>query len=81
MFHFDPPATSEEIHAAAQQYVRKLSGFPKPSQVNEKAFTSAIEEIATATEKLLQSLQTDAAYKNREIEADKRRERFKRRLK
>ena len=68
LFNFDPPATSEEINAAALQFLRKFSGFQKPSQVNEQAFTSAVEEVEAVTKKLLKSLKTDAKPKDREEE-------------
>lgn len=75
LFNFDPPATPEEIHDASLQYVRKLSGFTKPSLENEEAFNSAVEKIAQDTEELLVSLKTSARHKNREIEAQKARAR------
>jgi hypothetical protein len=71
LFNFEPPATEEEIRAASLQYVRKVSGFTKPSKANEAAFALAIEEIAVATDKLLNGLQTNAAPKNRADEAAK----------
>lgn len=75
LFNFDPPATDEEIHAAALQFVRKLSGFHEPSKANEKAFNEAIEETAVVAKKLLQSLVTQAEPRNREEEARKAHER------
>jgi hypothetical protein len=75
LFNFDPVATDEEIHDAALQYVRKVSGFTKPSQANEVAFNAAVDEIAKASRKLIDHLQTTAPHKNREIEAAKARER------
>ena len=72
LFNFEPPATEAEIRSAAEQYVRKVSGFAKPSSANQKAFDGAIEEVAKATAKLIGSLVTEAAPKNREIEAIKR---------
>jgi hypothetical protein len=72
LYNFEPPATDEEIDAAALQYVRKISGFAKPSAVNEAAFETAIAEISAASTRLLQSLQTTAQPKDREIEAAKR---------
>lgn len=75
LFNFDPVVTDAEIHDASLQFVRKISGFTKPSQVNEAAFSAAIEEIAQASRKLMDSLQTDAPHKDREIEAAKARER------
>ncbi len=71
LFNFDPPATDEEIRAAALQYVRKVSGYHEPSQVNEAAFNLAVEEVAAATRKLMEHLTTHAEPKNREIEAAK----------
>jgi hypothetical protein len=75
LFNFEPPATEEEIHDAALQYVRKISGTRKPSKDNEDAFERAVEAIAKATRKLVDSLDTDAPPKNREIEAAKARAR------
>ena len=80
LFNFDPPASGDEIHAAALQYVRKVSGFQKPSKVNEEAFQKAIESISTVTEELIDSLSTKAPFRNREVEIAKRRERNKRRF-
>lgn len=71
LFNFDPPATDEEIYDAALQFVRKLSGFHHPSQVNEAAFNQAVDETAAAAKRLLSSLQTQAEPKNREAEAAK----------
>ena len=75
LYNFDPPATSEEVRDAAVQYVRKISGFNKPSRTNEDAFERAIDVIATASAQLLDELSTTAAPKNRELEAAKRRAR------
>jgi hypothetical protein len=75
LFNFDPPATEEEIQAASLQFVRKLSGFNKPSHVNEEAFTIAIDEIAVSAKKLLDSLVTNADPRDREVEAAKAHER------
>jgi len=69
LFNFDPPATSEEIHDAALQFVRKLSGFSRPSRANEAAFARAVDEVASAAETLLASLVTTAEPRNREAEA------------
>lgn len=69
LFNFDPPATDDEIHAAALQYVRKVSGFTRPSRSNEDTFNAAVEEVAAATARLLASLETFALPKNREEEA------------
>jgi len=71
LFNFDPPATSEEVHAAALQYVRKISGSTHPSQANQEAFDEAVAAIATATQELLDSLVTAAPPKDREVEAAK----------
>lgn len=73
LFNFEPHATSDEIHAASLQFVRKISGFNSPSTVNEKAFNLAIEEISHAASHLLMDLQTNAEPKNREKEAEKSR--------
>ena len=75
LFNFAPPATEEEVHAASRQFVRKLSGFTKPSRANVDAFERAIDEIAEAAERLLAELTTTAAPKDREVEAAKARER------
>lgn len=69
LFNFDPPVTDDEIHAAALQFVRKISGFNKPSKANEEAFQQAIDEIAQISAKLLAALETNAAPRNREEEA------------
>lgn len=71
LFNFDPPVSSEEVRAASLQFVRKISGFTKPSKANEEAFMAAIDEVAAASSRLLQSLQTVAPSKNREEEAAK----------
>jgi hypothetical protein len=75
LYNFDPPATDEEIHAAAEQYVRKISGFSKPSQANAQAFARAVEEVAEASSRLLAQLVTTAPAKDREVEAAKARAR------
>ena len=75
LFNFDPPATEDEIRASAIQFVRKLSGFVKPSKANEAAFNLAIDEVAAAAGRLLASLETTAPHRNREIEAAKARAR------
>jgi hypothetical protein len=75
LYNFEPPASEEEVHSAALQYVRKISGFTKPSQANAEAFERAIEEVAEASTRLLDQLVTSAAPKDREVEAMKRRER------
>ena len=71
LFNFDPPATNEEIRAASLQFVRKISGFQKPSKVNQVLFDQAIEEVTRATGKLLTGLSTEVTPRNREIEAAK----------
>jgi hypothetical protein len=71
LYNFDPPATTEEVHAAALQYVRKISGFNKPSRANEEAFKRAVDEVAHASMHLLAALETSAPAKNREVEAAK----------
>jgi hypothetical protein len=71
LFNFDPPVTDEEIRAASLQFVRKISGFTKPSKANEPAFTAAIDEVAAASSRLLHALETNAPPKNREEEAAK----------
>ena len=71
LFNFDPPVTPEEVRAASLQFVRKISGFTKPSRANEAAFHAAIEEISAASERLLRSLETSAPPKNRAEEAAK----------
>lgn len=71
LFNFDPPVTDDEIRAASLQFVRKISGFTKPSKANEAAFLAAIDEVAGASSRLLRSLETTAPPKNREEEAAK----------
>ncbi len=71
LFNFDPPVTDDEVRAAALQYVRKISGFNKPSKANETAFHAAIDEVALASSRLLTSLETTAPRRNREEEAAK----------
>jgi hypothetical protein len=75
LYNFEPAATEEEIRAASIQYVRKISGFNKPSQANEAAFEEAIDEVAAASARLLGRLVTSAPPKDREVEAAKRRAR------
>ena len=75
LYNFDPPATEEEIRASALQYVRKVSGFTKPSQVNEEAFLKAVDAVTAASSELLAHLQTSAPPKDREVEAAKARAR------
>jgi hypothetical protein len=73
--NFEPPATDDEIRASALQFVRKLSGTTRPSRVNEEAFNRAVDEVTAAARRLIESLQTSAAPRNREVEARKARER------
>ena len=75
LFNFEPPATEDEVRGAAVQYVRKVSGFTKPSQANEQAFEQGVDEVAVATARLLDALSTNAPPKDREVEAARRRER------
>lgn len=75
LFNFDPPVTPEEIRDASLQFVRKISGFTKPSKANEAAFLAAVEEIAGISSRLIDSLETNAPPKNREEEATKARAR------
>jgi hypothetical protein len=75
LFNFEPPATDDEIRAASLQYVRKVSGFTKPSQANEQAFDRAVDEVAAATKRLVDGLVTNAPPKDREVEAERRRAR------
>ena len=79
LFNFEPPATEDEIRASALQFVRKLSGFAKPSQANAAAFDRAVDEVAEAARRLIASLETSSPAKNREVEAAKARERAKER--
>ena len=71
LFNFDPPVTDDEIRAASLQFVRKISGFQKPSKANEAAFHAAIDEVVAASTRLLRSMETNAPPKNREEEAAK----------
>ncbi|MFF2089597.1 DUF2277 domain-containing protein [Paenibacillus sp. NPDC058174] len=75
LFNFDPPATEDEIQAAALQFVRKLSGYNTPSKANEEAFNLAIDEVAQAARKLMDSLVTNAEPRNREVELQRARAR------
>jgi hypothetical protein len=77
LFNFEPPATEEEIRASAVQFVRKLSGFTAPSRANEAVFQRAVEEVTEAARRLVTSLETNAPSRNREVEAQKARERAK----
>jgi hypothetical protein len=80
LHNFEPPASGEEVHSAALQYVRKISGFTKPSQANAEAFERAVQEVAEASTRLLDSLVTAAPPKDREQEAAKRRARSEQRF-
>ncbi|HET8893832.1 MAG TPA: DUF2277 domain-containing protein [Gaiellaceae bacterium] len=80
LYNFEPPATEHEVHEAASQYVRKISGFTKPSKANEDAFAQAVDEVASATRRLLDALVTTAAPRDREVEAARARERAKKRF-
>jgi hypothetical protein len=80
LFNFEPPVTDEEIRAASLQFVRKLSGFNKPSKANEVAFLAAVDEIAAVSRNLLNALETNAPPRNREEEAAKARARSARRF-
>ncbi len=80
LFNFSPPVTEEEIHAASLQFVRKVSGFNKPSKANEAAFLAAVEGITAISSNLLASLETSAPPRYREVEAAKARERFTQRF-
>jgi len=75
LFNFDPPVTRDEIRAASLQFVRKISGFHKPSQANAPAFEAAVDEVAAAAARLLRSLETTAPPRNREVEAARARAR------
>ena len=80
LFNFEPPATDEEVRDAALQYVRKISGFTKPSRANEEAFAGAVDEVALASKRLLDSLVTSAEPRNREVEAERARARAAKRF-
>ena len=80
LFNFEPPATDDEVRGAALQYVRKVSGFTKPSQANEAAFERAVDEVTAATDRLLAELVTNAPPKDREVEAARKRERAAKRF-
>ncbi len=79
LFNFDPPATDDEVRAAALQFVRKVSGTRKPSKANEDTFEHAVDEITAITRRLVDALETNAPPKNREEEKKKARERFAKR--
>ena len=80
LFNFDPSATEDEVQAASLQFVRKISGSNKPSQVNQQAFDSAVDAVSVAAQKLLDSLTTKSTPRNREVEAAKARERTAKRF-
>jgi hypothetical protein len=80
LFNFDPPATEDEIRAASLQFVRKLSGFHKPSQANQAVFDQAIDEVAAAARVLIATLHTNAAPRDREVEAERAKERSRQRF-
>lgn len=75
LFNYEPPASRDEIRASALQYVRKVSGFTRPSRVNQATFETAVDELVAVTERLLETLVTSAAPRDREVEAAKARER------
>jgi hypothetical protein len=80
LFNFEPPATEDEVRDASLQYVRKISGFTKPSRANEAAFERAVDEVAAATARLIDELVTNAPPKDREVEAQRKRERAAKRF-
>jgi hypothetical protein len=80
LHNFEPPATEDEVRAAALQYVRKISGATKPSKANEAAFALAVDEVTAASERLLAALVTHAPPRNREVEAERARERARKRF-
>ena len=80
LFNFEPPATEDEIHASALQFVRKLSGFNAPSKANEAAFNRAVEDVSEVARTLLASLHTHAPVRDRDVDAEKARERNKARF-
>ncbi|HVD43325.1 MAG TPA: DUF2277 domain-containing protein [Gaiellaceae bacterium] len=80
LYNFEPPATNEEIRDASLQYVRKISGFTKPSRANEEAFARAVDEVASASKRLLEQLVTSAPPKDREVEAERARARAAKRF-
>jgi hypothetical protein len=80
LFNFEPPATDDEIHASALQFVRKLSGFTHPSKANEAAFQRAVDEVAQAARRLVDSLETSAPSRDREVEAEKAKARSRERF-
>ncbi len=80
LHNFEPPATEDEVRAAALQYVRKIGGSSKPSKANEEAFARAVDEVTAASERLLAALVTQAPPRNREVEAERARERARKRF-
>ena len=80
LFNFEPPATDDEVHAAALQYVRKISGFTKPSRANEEAFARAVDDVTAATRRLLDELVSAAPPKDRAVEAERARARAAKRF-
>ena len=80
LFNYEPPATEDEVSDAALQYVRKISGFTKPSRANEAVFAQAVDEVAAATQKLIEGLVTSAAPRDRDVEAARARERAAKRF-
>lgn len=80
LFNFEPPATPDEVRASALQFVRKISGYTRPSFSNQAAFDHAVDEVTAAAKKLLESLETTAPKRTREVEAEKARERGRQRL-
>ena len=80
LFNFEPPATEDEVREASLQYVRKISGFTKPSQANEETFARAVDEVTAATQRLVDGLVTSAAPKDREVEAARKRARAEKRF-
>jgi hypothetical protein len=80
LFNYEPPATEEEVRDASRQYVRKISGFTKPSRANEEAFARAVNEVADASRRLLEELVTTASPKDREVEAERARARAAKRF-
>ena len=80
LYNFEPPTSADEIRAAAEQYVRKVSGMQKPSKANEAAFEQAVDEVTRASSRLLAALVTSAEPRNREVEAERARERARKRF-
>ncbi len=80
LFNYEPPATKHEVRDASLQYVRKISGFTKPSRANEEAFAGAVDEVTAATQRLLEALVTSAPPKDREVEAERARARAAKRF-